>query len=58
MANFQFFSVQGTGGSLTGPDPENRMGDEDIESPGRPVSSGLQVLCEPGHCLARTRLPW
>jgi hypothetical protein len=38
-----FFSVQGTGGSPTGPDPENRVGDEDIESPGRPVSSGLKV---------------
>jgi hypothetical protein len=25
-----FFSVQGTGGSPTGPDPENRMGDQDI----------------------------
>jgi hypothetical protein len=37
------FSVQGTGGSLTGPDPENRVGDQDIGSPGRPVSSGLQV---------------
>ena len=30
MANFQlFFSVQGTGGSPTGPDPENRGGDQD-----------------------------
>jgi len=37
------FSVQGTGGSLTGPVPENRVGDQDIGSPGRPVSSGLQV---------------
>ena len=28
MATFQlFFSVQGTGGSPTGPDPENRVGD-------------------------------
>ena len=42
MANFQFFfSVQGTGGSPTGPGPENRVGDQDIESPGRPVSSCL-----------------
>jgi len=31
------FSVQGTGGSLTGPDTENRVGDQDIGSPGRPV---------------------
>ena len=26
---FNCFSVQGTGGSLTGPDPENRVGDQD-----------------------------
>jgi len=59
MANFQlFFSVQGTGGSLTGPDLENRVGDQDIGSPGRPVSSGLQVPSERGHCRARTRPPW
>ena len=58
MANFQsFFSVQGTGGSPTGPDPENRVGDQDTGSPGRPVSSGLQVPGEPRHCCARTRLP-
>jgi hypothetical protein len=37
------FSVQGTGGSPTGPDPENRMGDQNIGSPGRPFSSGLQM---------------
>jgi hypothetical protein len=37
------FSFQGTGGSPTWPDPENRVGDQDIGSPGRPVSSGLQV---------------
>ena len=53
-----FFSVQGTGGSATGPDPENRVGDQDIGSPGRPVSCGLQVPGEPGHCDARTRFPW
>jgi hypothetical protein len=59
MVTFQlFFSVQGTGPRLTGPDPENRVGDQDIESPRRPVSSGLQVPGEPGHCRARTRLPW
>jgi len=38
-----FFSVQGTGGSSTGPDPENRVGDQETWSPIRPVSSGLQV---------------
>jgi hypothetical protein len=41
------FSVQGTGGSPTGPDPENRMVDQDTGSPGRPVSSGLQAPGEP-----------
>ena len=34
------------------------MGDQDIGSPGRPDSSGLQVPGEPGHCRARTRFPW
>ena len=59
MANFQLiFSVQGTGGSPTGTEPENRMGDQDTGSPGRSVSSGLQVPGEPGRCRARTRLPW
>ena len=58
MANFQlFFSVQGTDGSPTGPDPENSVGGQDTGSPGRPVS-GLQVPSEPGHCRARTRPPW
>ena len=51
------FSVQGTGGIPTGPDPESRVGDQDIGSPGRPVSSGLQVPGEPGHCRARTNPP-
>ena len=45
------FSVHGTGGSPTGFDPENRESDQDIGSPGRPVSSGLQVPGEPGHCM-------
>jgi len=52
------FPVQGTGGSPKGPDQENRVGDQDTGSPGRPVSSGLQVPGEPGHCHARTRPPW
>jgi hypothetical protein len=42
-----FFSVQGTGGSQTGPDPESRVGDQDVGSPDRSVSSGLQVPGEP-----------
>ena len=41
-----------------GLDPENRVGDQDTGSPGRPVSSGLQVPGEPGHCRARTRRAW
>ena len=59
MANFQFFfSAQGTGGGPTGPYPENRVGDQDNGSPGMPVSSGLQVPGEPGHCISRTRHLW
>jgi hypothetical protein len=50
-----FLLVQGTGGSPTGPDLETWVGDQDIGSPGRPVSSGLQVPGEQGHCRARTR---
>ena len=49
------FSVQGAGDRPTGPDPENRVRDQDTGSPGRPVSSGLQVPGEAGHCRARTR---
>jgi hypothetical protein len=41
------FSVQETGGSPTGPDPENRACDQDNRSPGRPVSSSLEVPSEP-----------
>ena len=52
--NFNCFSVQGTDDSPTGPDPENRVGAQDNGSPGRPVSSGLQVPGEPGHCRVRT----
>jgi len=44
MANFQlFFPVYGTGGSPMGPDPQNRVGDQDTGSPDRSVSSALQV---------------
>ena len=59
MATFQlFFSVHGTGGIPTGPDPENRVDDQDVGSPDRPVSSGLLVPGEPVHCRARTRRHW
>jgi len=58
MATYQlFFSVQRTCSSPTGPDAENKVGDQDTGSPGRLVSSGLQVAGEPGCCRARTRLP-
>ena len=53
-----FFSIQGTGGSPTEPDPENKAGDQDTGSPRRSVSSWLQVSGVPGHCRARTRHPW
>ena len=51
-------SVQGADGSLTGPDPENGVGDQDTGSTGRPVSSGLDVPSEPGNCRAKTRRIW
>jgi len=35
-------SVQGTGGSPTGPDPENRVDDQDTGIPGRPVLLGYK----------------
>ena len=53
-----FFSVQRKGGSPTGSDPENRVGCQDIVSPGRIVTSRLQVPGEPGYFPARTRQPW
>jgi hypothetical protein len=31
------------------------VGDQDNGSPGRPISSGLQVAGEPGQCRARPR---
>jgi hypothetical protein len=59
MAGFQLvFSVQETGGSPTGSDPENRVGDQDVVSPGRPVCYGLQVPCEPVHYRAGTTPRW
>jgi hypothetical protein len=33
------------------------VGDQESGSPGRPVSSGLQVPGEPGHCPARKKAP-
>ena len=51
------FSVQGTGGGPTGPDPEKMVGDQGIGNPVGPISSWLQVSCEPGQSFARTRHP-
>ena len=45
---FNCLSVQGTGDSLTGPDLENRVGDQEIGSPGRPVSLGCKCLVSQG----------
>ena len=56
MSTFQF-SVQGTGGSPTGSDPDNRVGDQDSGSPGRPVSSGLQVPGELGALSYKNKTP-
>jgi len=55
---FNCFSVQGTGGSPTGTDPENRVGDQDTENPGRSVSSGSPVHDERGElsCKNKTAL--
>jgi len=39
---FNFFLVQGTGGSPKGPGPENRVGDQDIGNPGRPFLLGCK----------------
>ena len=56
MATFQLlFSVQRIGSTPTVLDPENMVGDQDIGSPGRPISSGFQVPGEPEYCCARTR---
>ena len=56
MAKFQlFFLVHGTARTSLGTDPENRVGDQHVGSPGRPVSSVMQLPGESGHCRARTR---
>ena len=47
---FNCFSLQERVGNPTGPDPENRVGDQDIGSPGRPVSSALEASGESGYC--------
>ena len=38
-----------------GPDPENRVGDQDTGNLGSPVSFGFQMRCESGHCRTKTR---
>ena len=54
----KLFLVQESGGSLTGPHSENRVGDQNTGSPGKPVSSIVQVPGESTHSPARTRKPW
>jgi hypothetical protein len=49
---------KGTGGSPVGPDPENRVGDQNNGSLGGLVSYGLLVPGELEPCHARTRPPW
>jgi len=56
MANFQFFSVQGSSGCPSGPDPANRVGDLGSGNPGRPVSSGFQEPRELGYFRAKQGL--
>jgi len=50
--------VQETRGRPMRPDPENRVGDQDTGSPGRPVYSGLEVPGESVNCRASTRASW
>jgi hypothetical protein len=49
------FISPGNGDIPTGPDTENMVGNEDIESLGRLVSSGPQVPGVLVRCRARTR---
>ena len=58
LKNPQKFFSPGKRGSPTGPDPENRVRDQDTGSQVRPFSCGLQASGEPGHCRAKTRTPW
>jgi len=51
------YSVQGTDGSPTWSDLENRVGDQDNGSPGKPVSPAMQVPGEPGYCSAKNKNP-
>jgi hypothetical protein len=50
--------VQGKSGNSIEPDPENRVGDQDIGETGTAVASGLQVkMSQLWHCFARTGQP-
>jgi hypothetical protein len=44
-------------GSPTESDAENRVGDQDIGTTDRPVSSGLQVLGESGALSSKNKTP-
>ena len=46
---FNFFSVHGTDGSPKGPDPEDRVGDQDAGSPGYYFIIGIQPLGQFGQ---------
>ena len=49
------FSVQGNGGTPTGPDPENNLGGQEFVTQGRPVYCGLQLSCEQRQSCESTR---
>jgi len=51
MANFQLVFQSSNRWQCDGTRSENRVGDQDSGSQGRPVSSELQVPGEPGHCV-------
>jgi len=58
MANFQYFSsFQGTGGIPMRPDPEYRVGDQEIGSLGSPISFGFQVRCGSGELSCKKKTP-
>jgi len=51
------FSVQGTGGSPMGPDPENRVGDQDIGSPDGPFFFWVASAWRAGVLSCKNKTP-
>jgi len=49
------FTIQGKGGIPTGPDPDNRVGDQDT---GRPVTTVYSELQVPGETCAKKIQLW